>query len=124
MRGGGAAGDEGLEHARHHHRLHVLCHRLVVPGGEVVPEARLVWKRQRRVGESTDHTGRIGGGGGVSQRGERTLLTADQLEYKPLSPYNREGRGERGGQRKRVHKAYEEKQTEKGSRTGGRDTCK
>lgn len=43
VRGGGTAGDEGLEHAAHHHRLHVLCHGLVVPRGEVVPKARLVW---------------------------------------------------------------------------------
>ncbi len=42
VRGGGAAGDEGLEHASHHHRLHILGHGLVVPRGEVVPEARLV----------------------------------------------------------------------------------
>lgn len=43
VRGGGTAGDEGLEHASHHHRLHSLCHGLVVPRGEVVPKARLVW---------------------------------------------------------------------------------
>lgn len=42
--GGRAAGDERLEHAAHHHRLHVLRQRLVVPRGEVVPKARLVWK--------------------------------------------------------------------------------
>lgn len=41
--GGGAARDERLEHAAHHHRLHVLGHRLVVACGEVVAEARLVW---------------------------------------------------------------------------------
>lgn len=45
----------------------------------------------REAGETTDHTG-----GGYSQRGGRTLLTADQLEYKTLSPYNREGRGGKG----------------------------
>ena len=44
--GGGTAGDEGLEHAAHHHRLHVLGNRLVVPRGEVVPEAGLVWITQ------------------------------------------------------------------------------
>lgn len=43
VRGGGAARDERLEHAAHHHRLHVLGHRLVVACGEVVAEARLVW---------------------------------------------------------------------------------
>lgn len=46
MCGRGTAGDEGLEHAAHHHCFHVLCQRLVVPSGEVVPEARLVWKQQ------------------------------------------------------------------------------
>lgn len=46
MCGGGTAGDEGLEHASHHHRLHILRYRLVVPRGEVVPKARLVWKQQ------------------------------------------------------------------------------
>lgn len=50
--GGGAAGDEGLEHTSHHHRLHILRDRLVVPCGEVVPEARLVWKQQ---GGGRDH---------------------------------------------------------------------
>lgn len=57
--GGGAAGDEGLEHASHHHRLHVLRHRLVVPRGEVVPEARFVWKSTGEAGETTDHTGGV-----------------------------------------------------------------
>lgn len=51
MCGGGTAGDEGLEHASHHHRLHILRYRLVVPRGEVVPKARLVWKRQRSGGD-------------------------------------------------------------------------
>lgn len=68
MRGGGAAGDEGLEHASHHHRLHILCHRLVVTRGEVVPEARLVWKQQGEAGETMDHTR---GGGLVSSRSSR-----------------------------------------------------
>lgn len=68
--GGGAACDERLEHAAHHHRLHVLRHRLVVPRGEVIAEARFVWKQQgRRQGETTDHTG-----GGLVIR-ERELLT-------------------------------------------------
>lgn len=44
----------------------------------------------REAGETTDHTG----GGLVS--GGRTLLTADQLEFKTLSPYNREGSGGKG----------------------------
>lgn len=88
MCGGGTAGDEGLEHASHHHRLHILRYRLVVPRGEVVPKARLVWKRQRSGGgETTDNTEEGWGG---------TLLTADQLEYKPLSLYNREGGGGKG----------------------------
>ena len=72
--GRGAAGDEGLEHAAHHHRLHVLGHGLVVPRGEVVPEACLVWKQQ-------------GGGrrpritqGWLSQGGGENSMTADQLE--------------------------------------------
>lgn len=42
----GAAGDKGLKHAAHHHCLHVLRQRLVVPCGEVVTKARLVWKQQ------------------------------------------------------------------------------
>lgn len=59
MCGGGTAGDEGLEHAPHHHRLHVLRDRLVVPRGEVVPKAGLVWKRQQSGGRP-----RITRGGG------------------------------------------------------------
>ena len=39
---GGAAGYQGLKHAAHHHRLHVLSQRLALPRGEVVSEARLV----------------------------------------------------------------------------------
>lgn len=88
--GRGAAGDEGLEHAAHHHRLHILGHGLVVPRGEVVPEARLVWKQQGGGRDHGSHRGRVQSAGG------RTLLTADQLEYKTLSPYNREGRGGKG----------------------------
>lgn len=95
MCGRGAAGDEGFEHAAHHHRLHILGHRLVVPCGEVIPKARLVWKQQ---GGGRDHGSHRGW---FSQRGRRLLMT-DQLEYKTMSPYNREG----GGQRKRIHKAY------------------
>lgn len=58
VRGGGAARDERLEHAAHHHCLHVLRHRLVVPRGEVIAEACLVWKQQGDGGgETTDHTG-------------------------------------------------------------------
>lgn len=56
MCGGGTAGDEGLEHASHHHSLHILRYRLVVSRGEVIPKARLVWKRQRSGGETTDNT--------------------------------------------------------------------
>ena len=52
MCGRGTACDEGLEHAAHNHRLHVLCYRFVVPCGEVVPETRLVWKQQ---GGGRDH---------------------------------------------------------------------
>lgn len=48
VRGRGAASDERLEHAAHHHRLHVLSQRLVVPRGEIVAKARLVWKQQGR----------------------------------------------------------------------------
>lgn len=88
VRGRGAAGDERLEHAAHHHRLHVLGHGLVVPRGEVVPEARLVW-RKAAGRESADHTV----GGLVSE--ERTLLTADQVEFKTSD--NREGRGKAYG---------------------------
>lgn len=58
VRGGGAARDERLEHAAHHHRLHVLGHRLVVASGEVVAEARLVW------GGGVDREGRREGGRG------------------------------------------------------------
>lgn len=57
--GRGAAGDEALEHAAHHHRLHVLGHGLVVARGEVVPEARLVWKQQ---GSGREHGSHRGGG--------------------------------------------------------------
>lgn len=56
MRGGGAARDERLEHAPHHHRLHVLGQGLVVARREVVAEARLVWKQQGGRGDP-DHTG-------------------------------------------------------------------
>lgn len=69
----------------------------------------------REAGETTDHTG----GGLVS--GGRTLLTADQLEYKTLSPYNREGSGGKG---KGSIKHMGEKQTEKDSGKGIRNTCK
>lgn len=105
--GRSAAGDEGLEHAAHHHRLHVLGHRLVVPRGEVVPEASLVWKQQ---GGGRDHGSHSGW---FSQQGWRTLLTADQLEFKTVSPYNREGKGGQVGQRKGFIKHMGEKQTEK-----------
>lgn len=56
MCGGGAARYKRLEHAPHHHRLHVLGQGLVVARCEVVTEARLVWKQQggRR---DPDHTG-------------------------------------------------------------------
>lgn len=55
VRGGRTAGNQGLEHAAYHHSLHILGHRLVVPCGEVIPKACLVWKQQ--AGETTDHTG-------------------------------------------------------------------
>lgn len=61
--GGGAAGDEGLEHAAHHDRLHVLGHGLVVPRGEVVPEAGLVWNEEGRGGR--DHGSHSEGGRGL-----------------------------------------------------------
>lgn len=51
----------------------------------------------REAGETTDHTG-----GGLVRRGRR-VLTTDQLEYKTVSPYNREEGGR--WERKRVHKA-------------------
>lgn len=62
--GRGAAGDEGLEHAAHHHRLHILGHGLVVPRGEVVPEARLVWKQQGGGRDHGSHRGRVQSAGG------------------------------------------------------------
>ena len=68
VRGRGAAGDERLEHAAHHHRLHVLGHGLVVPRGEVVPEARLVWRGGRQEErEHGSHSGRFG------QRGQNII---------------------------------------------------
>ena len=64
--------------------------------------------------------------GGVRVRGVggRTLLTADQLEIKTLSPYNREGGGVRAKEKGSI-KQMGEKQTEKNSGSGGlRKTCK
>lgn len=95
VRGRGAAGDEGLEHAAHNHRLHVLGHRLVVPRGEVVPEARLVWKQE---GGTTNHTG-----GGSGRRGEDITELSD-LSGKNTEPVQQVGEG--GGKGKGVHTAY------------------
>lgn len=63
VRGGGAPRDERLEHAAHHHRLHVLGHRLVVACGEVVAEACLVWS------EGWEGFGGVGVGGDKKRAG-------------------------------------------------------